>query len=460
MSTASPITLSLVNEPRIYHGFWQSRGTSFPDGLALTVNTAVYAFLTSGLALFTAWVASRAWCIINVLIFRSIYKRTQRSLEESQCAALLANTRAPLAAFLTASQLVRRGGPKNTLVKIVMASIFILALNAAIPVFVALFPTRRGGLISAANCGYDSGTYDSNYNVKVQRFSDAVLSYVDRNVSLSVKDPKARTLAPLPQPTQSYVPQCPSGAICHPDYPFTFSSYYNLTSQHLGFNIDIPFSIEVSDTCYRPIDAVYAVPGSNPVKFGLYYGPSLISGTLTDYTAFMYQEQSFAPGYVLISSSSLIHDTLVQNSWTPNSTLVLGGDTSILIYFIGWIEQTIPSNDPIFATSSVPDPDGYYRAKHVVAPIICDTRYRFCATKDERDCSPTGPRSAVLNWMNTTKTGAAWEDLTTFFTGSTITPTISLAGFGSGAIASAQTLQQAWTQSDPRNSTVARELGR
>ena len=459
MTTASPITLSLVNEPRIYHGFWHSRGTSFPPGPALTVNTTVYAFLTSGLALFTAWVASRAWCIINVLIFRSIYRRTMRSLQESQCAALLANTRAPLAAFLTACHLTHRGGPKHTLFMIVFAAVFILALNAAIPVFVALFPIRRGGLLAATNCGFDSAFYDWNYNVKVQRFSDAALSAIDQNVSVAIEGAKARTLAPLPQPTQSYIRQCPTGAICHPDYPFTFSSSYTLTSQHFGLNIDAPFSIQVSDTCYRPIDAIYAIPGSNPLRYGLYYGPSVVTGQLTDYTTFMFLEQGLAPGYVLVTTSNLANESAVSSLWRPNSTLLLGGDTTILVYFVGWIQQDIPSNDPVFATSPVPDPDGVYRAQHVVAPIVCDTKYQFCADK-QGECSPIGPRSHVLNWMKTTKTGSTWEDLRTFFNGSSLSPPLALTAFGSGAIASGQTLQQAWVQSDPGNTTVARELGR
>ena len=211
---------------------------SFPPGPALTVNTAVYAFLTSGLALFTSWVASRAWCIIKVLIFRSIYKRTMKSLEVGQCAALLANTRAPLAAFLT--ELAHCDRPKTTLFMIAFASISILALNAVVNMFVALFPTRRGGL-AATDCGYDPAVYDWNYNVKVQRFSDAALSTIDQNTSVTVDSAKARPFAPLPQPTQSYFPRSPTGAICHRNYPFIFSSAYTIISLRSGLNIDTPF---------------------------------------------------------------------------------------------------------------------------------------------------------------------------------------------------------------------------
>ena len=83
----------------------------------LTVNTAVYAFLASVLALSTAW----SFLVHGVSSMFSFSDRSTKSLEVSQCATLL--TRAPLAPFLTAGQLAHRGRPKHTPFMIAFASI-------------------------------------------------------------------------------------------------------------------------------------------------------------------------------------------------------------------------------------------------------------------------------------------------------------------------------------------------
>jgi hypothetical protein len=135
----------------------------------------------------------------------------------------------------------------------------------------------------------------------------------------------------------------------------------------------------------------------------------------------------------------------------------LGGDTTILFYFIGWIQSPEPIDDPVFGTYKY---EGYYRAKETVVPIVCDTKYQICADKIQHDCSPIGPSSHIVNWIQRTKRGGMWEDMAIFFAASVLTPPIARAAFGSGAIAAAQTLQQAWIQSDPGNNTIARELSR
>jgi hypothetical protein len=66
--------------------------------------------------------------------------------------------------------------------------------------------------------------------------------------------------------------------------------------------------------------------------------------------------------------------------------------------------------------------------------------------------------SHIVNWMN--KSGGVWDDMTTFFVGSTAIPPIVAAAWSSGAIAAARTIQDRWIQSVPENNTVARELGR
>jgi hypothetical protein len=97
----------------------------------------------------------------------------------------------------------------------------------------------------------------------------------------------------------------------------------------------------------------------------------------------------------------------------------------------------------------------FYNPRYRVVPIVCDTKYHFCS---EDDCSPVGPMSHIVNWMN--KSSDVWDDITTFFIGSTVIPPIAAAAWSSGAIASTRTIQDRWVQGVPENNTVARELGR
>ena len=467
MASVSSVTLTLVDKPPIYYGFWHSYGSSFPPGPVLTTTTSVFALATSALALFIAWVASRLWCIIDVLIFRSIYERTKTSLEESQCAALLVNSTAPLSAFTAASELIRRGGPKNTLIRIIIASVFVLSLTAAIPLFIAIFPTRREGLISPVECGYSPETIrpDSwNLVAKLNRYSNAALISTDQNRTQSKQEQKATTLSPLPRPHQSYVRQCPTGVTCHPDYPFNFSSVYTLTSKHMGLNTDLPFTVQVSDTCYRPIEAkAIANDSFAAVLYGLYYGITYdTQGNEYPYTDSFYQEQQLAPGYALRSYRALTDDVSNTNFWNPNATLVMGGDTTIFFYYIGFVLQTQESDDPIFATNFSATIDGlgtFHSSRDVVSTIICDTKYTLCVD-DGQDCSPNGPASHVLSWINATKVGERWRDIYTFFDGSTLSPPIYAASWGSGSVAAAQTLLNTAIQSDSANNTVTKELRR
>ena len=467
MATASQIARDLVEEEIcIFHGFWISHGTTaFPPGLALTVTTQMYAFLTAGTALFAAWVASRAWRILSVIIFGSIYKRTKASLEESQCAALLVNSEAPLSAGLAVRELAHHGRPKGTFIKIVSASIFSLLLRATIPAYVYVFPPHGGGLIIPKNCGYNSTLVGTPwaYVAKPKRLGNAALSSVDRNSKVTDMDKKASMLQSLPNITesQSYVPQCPADAICDPIHPFTFSSQYSLTSRHFGLNIDAPFTLNVNETCYRPIDASVPIGGD---KVGLDYGPVVVtSGRINRYTAYLYTRQGNAPGDTLVSHWALADNVPGSNAWTPKSTLSLGGDTTILFYFIGFINLPIESSDPIFATSNKSDDDGLYLTTYTVATIVCDTKYQFCSNKTrEQDCSPMGPMTQIMNWIHTihASDGGVWGDIDIFFSGSTFIPPIAAASLGSDAIGSDQTLKHGTLQGDPRRTTAKRELGR
>ena len=471
MATISPVSISLVDNPPIYHGFWHSYGSSFPPGPVLTVNTKIFAFITSAASLLTAWVISRLWGIIDALIFKSIYERTKTSLQESQCAALLINNSAPLSALTAAGWLLRSGGPKATLTKIMIAALFVVVLKASIPGFVVIFPTSRQGLISSTDCGYfpQSNNQDADwgYITKRNRFSDAALISTDQNRTRSRSERKASTLDVLPKPDQSYVRQCPIGATCHADHPFNFSSVYTLTSRNIGFNIGTPFSIKVWDTCYRPIDAVVEDTSSIDTLYVpnyLSYGPLDFGGGLIEpYTDTVFREQQVAQGYALRSRPALYDST--ENIWKPNSSLVLGGDTTILFYFLGFVFRRNQTDDPIFATNNTPSPyitgDTLFESVYFVSPIICDTKYEFCID-DRRDCSPIGPSRHILNWMNL-KAGDIWNDLSKFFGASTVLPPIYAASLGSGSVAAAQSLAPFsfyQIQSDSENNTAFRELSR
>ena len=470
MATISPVTISLVDNPPIYHGFWHSYGSSFPPGPVLTVSTTVFAFTTSAASLLTAWVISRLWAIIDVLIFKSIYERTRTSLEESQCAALLVNNSAPLSTLTAASELLRRGGAKNTLTKIMIAALFVVVLKVSIPGFVVIFPTSRQGLISSTDCGYfpQSNNQDADwgYITKRNRFSDAALISTDQNRTRSRRERKASTLDVLPKPNQSYVRECPIGATCHPEHPFNFSSVYTLTSRNIGFNIGTPFSIKVWDTCYRPIDAFVRDTSSIDTPYVpnyLSYGPlDFGGGSVAPYTDTIFREQEVAPGYAIRSLRAL-YDS--ENIWKPNSSLVLGGDTTILFYFLGFVFRRNQTDDPIFATFDTPSPyitsDTLFESRYFVSPIICDTKYEFCID-DRRDCSPIGPSRHVLDWMDR-KAGDIWNDFSTFFGASTVLPPIHAASLGAGSVAAAQSLvpfSYYQIQSDSENNTAVRELSR
>jgi hypothetical protein len=176
----------------------------------------------------------------------------------------------------------------------------------------------------------------------------------------------------------------------------------------------------------------------------------------------VFEEQRYAPGYSIKSFSAITNDTLYDlNYWTPNSTLILGGDTTLIFYYIGWVFRTQPSDDPIFATNQSlvhPVYGTLYKSRGFVSPIICDTTYQLCVDHG-RDCSPVGPMTQVLNWMNETKGGDVWDDIGIFFYASTTTPPIYRASYGSGAVASTKTLANS-VQSDGVNNTAAQELGR
>lgn len=152
MATSS-IALALADAINIYHGFWYSHGSSLPKGPMLTLSTFWFTFISSCITLYLAWALSRIWCISSALMFHSVFKKTKHSLQESQCATLIVNSKSPLDVLFDCVNLIRRGGPKGTLKTIFGTSIVILCMNAVIPALLATFPAYNGGIIASSTCG-------------------------------------------------------------------------------------------------------------------------------------------------------------------------------------------------------------------------------------------------------------------------------------------------------------------
>jgi hypothetical protein len=451
--TFSTLLVSLGYWPTVRYGFWLSRGTGLPEGPMVTVSLFVFKYINTGFGLFIAWTLSRIVQIIEFLVFRHIFGKTTECLAHSQCAALVVNTKAPLEVSLTTLGLLRDGGPKRTLLRILLVALFLMALAAGIPALVAAFPTYEQGISASYLCqifgvsteGYvplnPNDDVGQGYAISAQLIADAALGLADWGTGALPSSQSKKLSQALPVPNISHTFQCPSGAQCHPSFPFDFTSDYTLSAGDFGFNIDMQFSLQVVDTCYRPIDAI--APGDSgdiPVPYGLYYGPvtgdidrSPASAELPNATQTFYEEQIYAGSYELTQQAARAGDW-IANSWTPNSTLLLGGDTTILFYLVGGVLMTEQSSDPIYATGSLVSdlgPTGQlYSSSSIVSPIVCDTKYQFCANND---CSTFGGVSTLHSYLGT-KSGEIWEDLDTFLSNTLFYPPIYMASIGSGAV--------------------------
>lgn len=291
--------------------------------------------------------------------------------------------------------------------------------------------------------------------------ADVALSSVDQNITRPLVHSKGKSItraAPLPIVTHSYVPECPKDApACSAEYPFTFSSNYTLFPRHFGHDIDTPFTFHVFESCYRPIQAVAPLTSDSTalIPYGLFYGPRNTSGRILPFTEVVYEEERAFRGYSL--SQFVSHsDTAFNAGWTPNTTLIRGGDTTILFYFVGAVHAVGKTSvDPIFATEPTSVPN-LYQSINIASPIICDTKYSFCAD-GENDCSPLGGSYTLSNWF-ATKPGNIWKEFYLFFRLALFHPPIYSASLGSSAIAASQTVKQ--FQLDIEQSTTSRELHR
>jgi len=474
----SSVSLALLDYPNVWQGFWHSHGALLPKGPMLTVSAFWFTFLSSGIALLLGWAISRLWRLLEVLVFRIVLKKSKKSLNQSQCAVLLVNTKAPLDAFFTSIQLMRPRGPNGTAAIIFCAASAILAATIAIPAMIALLPVYQQGILIPVYHLDPNERRHSGFVSKQIKLADTVLALLDRgSLNSSLKSVSQTAPIPIPALSHSYVKECPANATCHPAFPFTFSSNYTLHSSHFGLNIKSPFSLSVYETCYRPPQVVVALNHTDdPFEFALLYGPRRLNtlslrAEYTNQTEVVHRED-FSTGQYRLTHYSALVDVL-DDPWVPNSTLILGGDTTILFYFVGGIAmmQGPPSTDPIFARKQhirTPDQfgDWFVDTQDLVVPIICDTKYRICV--DRNDCSPVGGWDVIQTWE--TLEFAGFDDqktkLGTFLFEALKSPPISRASSGSDAVVASHTLFHldnngyGQDQTDPHNVTVVRELSR
>jgi hypothetical protein len=190
--------------------------------------------------------------------------------------------------------------------------------------------------------------------------------------------------------------------------------------------------------------------------FGLFYGPVNTSTEIIDYTESSYIERMLSPGYTLTQYTANVDEMAI---WAPNSTLLQGGDTTILFYYVGGVGMLEPSTDPIFVTTNASLSQDYYSALDVVAPVVCDTKYVLCAGEG-RDCSDSGGMKNVISYLEG-KEGDSWIDLSLFFGAVLGSSPIYQASLGSNAVAAATTtFSGGRLQLNSANVTAQRELTR
>ena len=101
----------------VYYGFWQSHGSVLPKGPMLTLDPFWFKVFNAALLLILVFSVSRTWRIFAAILFATIFSRAKCCAQQSQCAALLANTPDPRTALWTSSKLSWHGDAEGTLRK-------------------------------------------------------------------------------------------------------------------------------------------------------------------------------------------------------------------------------------------------------------------------------------------------------------------------------------------------------
>jgi hypothetical protein len=161
-------------------------------------------------------------------------------------------------------------------------------------------------------------------------------------------------------------------------------------------------------------------------------------------------------------------DSDMLSFWAPNSSLIMGGDTSLLFYDVGGVAMAAPSADPIFAANitSPHNPDfGLFYPPDVTVPIVCDTKYVLC-TGSKDHCSSPGGYDNLVQWVGGRtikghwRENSFWLDIGTFIAGALVVPPINRVAMGSATVLASQTTIKSQIQILPHMATAQRELTR
>ena len=445
----------------------------------LSLSPSLFSLLNLSLGILIAWSLSRLWQIVCAILFAAVYTK-QPSWEESQNAALIANSQSALSSCLDSGLLLhhrRKFGTmypnrkRHPVITLLVLALIVMALTVAYPSLIALIPTTTAGLATSDVCGLtpfipdgrdDVASRGDAKNSQLANMALTIFDLSDAAQTLHSTNSSQSASSPLPTPFTSYSNSCPREASeCSPDYPFTFTGNYTLHSKHFGLNTNTPFSIQVFDTCYGPRYAYYPIMGGDPTipAYGFYYGPVNISGIVDNYTDMGYKlpMDPIYPADYILSSHFARAEEPPGNGWSPNSTLMLGGDTSLFFYRINGVTMLNYSSDPLFVTQKN-ESSFRYSPLRTIVPITCDTKYIVCLD-GSNDCSQLGGRNSLSSWF-TGRPSDIWDETHKFVRLSLFYSPIFRASLGSTAIAASQTVRGGAYQSDPDHVTALRELSR
>lgn len=460
------VSTSLVGPVRIHYGFWFAQSSTHQPGLMLTLSNFYASYLSIALGLLVGWAISRLWRISCAILFYFSYTANP-SWEESQNNVFIVNSTSPLEGLTESYGILRsrakvyrphRSGrftllhgntsPRYRRAKYIIISVmgigFItVILKLAVPLLISLVPLTKTGPLAAKNCGGHDGIWIEQTATSVEKSKNwitAVFAILDRYPDSEPETDQNK----LPDPQQSIVFDCPGSVSgCSTKHPFTFSSNYSLSDHHFGLNVESSFSLRVSESCYRPswdreTSRINSTEAGNEdiTTYGFYYGPIVTrNGTiLQNYTqAIMAERPNDAPPYFINAES--VQDSPIPGGWSPSSALVQGGDTTFLLYYLPkspTLEES--SSDPIFSTKSS---DSYYVYEESEVPIICDTKYVFCAGKPGEDCSAPGGINALKEWLKS-RQEAILNDIERLLEAVIVSPLIYVAIRSREAVAAGQ----------------------
>ncbi|PVF91426.1 hypothetical protein CPB86DRAFT_337354, partial [Serendipita vermifera] len=464
------LSVSLVGPPTLRSGFWHSEGSVLPRGYMLTLSNFMARYLTLALGALVGWAASRLWRIGCVALFYLSYT-PYPSWEQSQNSIFIVNNRSALDGFFDSLAILKnrsnayhqlygktrersptwgnRVTPYRKAMYIILGAAAMaftsVGLKLATPALLALIPVSRLGLAMPIECGdvptsFPPSAFEAlvEAGVKNSRRANAAFAVVDKARSADFSDsPLGTRHIALPQLNATFSNNsCPlsDSSACYFKRPFTFTSQYKLSPEHFSLNVGHPFSLEVRESCYRPNSA------TNITDRLLRYGPYIdTDGTSQDWTYPLDISQAKAGSYIVTSIPIMVNST---SGWQPYPNLTQGGDTTLLVYYIGGIDWNHASYDPIFATQSnnksAEARIGIYRPESPVVPVICDTKYVFCDdNRHENTCSEPGGFQTLVDWL-ARKEGDPWDDIYSFFGQMFGIQPICHAAIGSSAVLAAQ----------------------